>query len=92
MTWQESREKAFRNFPILDILAISVIALATLFGSFYDETMTFGFPTVLIVIGAILWFSALRQGDKTKFFYEIRITIASVLALIVTIVLKQVVF
>ena len=89
MTWEDARKNAFRYFPVLDILAVLIVGVATFFGSIYDETMTYGFPALLIVIGALLWFAALRQGEKKRFLYGVRITVISLLALIVAVILQQ---
>ena len=66
-----------------------MVGAATFVGSVYDETVTYGFPTFLIVIGTILWFGSLRKGMKKWFLIGVRITIISVLALIVTLILQQ---
>jgi len=89
VTWEDARKNAFRYFPVLDILAVLIVGVATFFGSIYDETMTYGFPALLIVIGALLWFAALRQGEKKRFLYGVRITVISLLALIVAVILQQ---
>ena len=89
MTWEDARKNSFRYFPVLDILAVLIVGVATSFGSIYDETMTYGFPALLIVIGALLWFAALRQGEKKRFLYGVRITVISLLALIVAVILQQ---
>ncbi|MDH5447905.1 MAG: hypothetical protein OEY24_04995 [Candidatus Bathyarchaeota archaeon] len=91
MTWEESRKKAFAKFPILDIFAIIIVAIVTLVGSIYDETMMYGFPAFLIMCGAILWFSGLRQGQKTNFLYGTRIMVISIIALIVALILHQII-
>jgi len=89
VTWEDARKNSFRYFPVLDILAVLIVGVATFFGSIYDETMTYGFPALLIVIGALLWFAALRQGEKKRFLYGVRITVISLLALIVAVILQQ---
>ena len=92
MTWEDARKNAFRYFPILDVLAVLIVGVATFVGSIYDETMTYGFPAFLIVIGTAFWFAGLRQGEKKRFLYGVRITIISVLALIVAMILQQITF
>lgn len=92
MSWEGSKKLAFRKFPILDILAIVVLVVISAAGSIYDETMAFGLPTFICVMGFVLFFVGLRKGKRTQFLYGVRIIIIGVLAAILVAILKQVAF